>query len=447
MGTFEEAQRAWAQQQHQVDPSQVAQSLDKTGDTFDTGLKIDKFDYSKEGFYQIRIWPRFEHPGPEFWLPVYFYGYQPSPSMPRGLSPKTFGQVDAFEAWVNDHFPYDKNSDITREWRSCLPGYRIWMLVQVRGMLNQNWQLVPLQDIDPNKLYLWDIPYHKQGFKDAIDPALRQVYAQLQGQNPIDLNNGYDAIFNVRGQKRERTINNFQFLTQNGPQVAGDPQTLAWIYENHYKSLSECSDVLTEDDVQKIIEYFEPIAMVSKKYPQRHQNPKDANSRAVCLNFLSSMEAAGGSPPPQAPGVQAGDFQPPQGGSYVPIQPTQQTPGQPGMPTTPGAPQGGPPTLSPPIGNPAESAGPPFTGEGMTGQPVQPQQPQPPVGPPVGPPPGITGPPPTPGGPPLGNPPPTSQPQQPPQGGPPPTPSGPPPIPQPQQPQQPPQGGPPPFQP
>jgi len=403
MVDFAQANAAWAQQQATAAAAQQ-EALKTTGKTFDTGFNMDLFDFSAEGTYQIRIWPRFEEPA-QFWFPAHLYTFHPVPTLPRGFSPKTFQQTDILDNWLGTHFPYDKDSDIAKDWRGRGPGYRILMLVQVRGMLNQQWQLVPMQNVDPNKLYIWSCPYFKNGFKHAIEPELQKTWAQFQGVNPVDLSSGFDATFSVTGKGRDRTISAFQFLTQN-PGPANDPAMTSWIFEQSYKPLPDVAKVLTDEDLQILIDYFEPIAKVSKLYPDSHQSPRNAASRGICTNFLEGLEGQAVNAPGAPTGGGAQSFQPP-----TPPQPQPTPLGAPGStvinaaPPVAGGPNavGGPPGLSgPPVTHPQgmiPQPPPPVAGTPPTAQPIPqpipqqiPQQiPQPMAQPMSGGPPGMNG--------------------------------------------------------
>ena len=357
--SFQDAQAAW--QAQAADPAAKRKAIADADEKYDTGIidGVEKFDYSQQITYQIRIWPQFSTP--QWWQTAYVYGFGPS-GLPRGLSPATFGHTDPFVQWVGEHWPFTTMEDkLTGSFRRLRPSYRLLSLVQVRGVLVQG-AVQPLPNVDPNRLYLWSIPYKKNGFKTQIQPQVSQ--ALDAGLVPESLDEGYDAYFTTMGEGMDRNIVNFQYLTQNGPTPANTPAWNEYIYNTFYKPLSETMNVLTDEDCQKWIDHFEPLMRWNKMRPDHFLDPGKPANRAMAIQYLASDQQT---TPTGLPGA------PPQGAP-----PPMPTAGPAAAATTyeaAGIPAGA--MGAPPAGVAPPSTGPP---PGFGGTPAPPGTPPPPTG-------------------------------------------------------------------
>lgn len=354
--SLQDAYSAWQPQAQAITPEQVNQAINRDKKSWDNGCKLEELNTSQEGVYRVRIWPCFSTPG-EWWKIVWLYQYSPVSSLKRGFSPRNFDKPDAFQDWLDMQLPYDPEApQAVQAVRGAGPKWRAICLIQVRGMLNQQQNQWVLADgMDPNTLMVLQMPYKKQGFLTAVSPVISQLAAQ--GVHPVDIYNGYDAQFSIVGKMRDKTVTNFQFMVHEGPTAAADQATLEKLYNEYYSDLNEVYTVLTDEDMQAYIEYYEPIVELLQQNPHATIDPRKPEARGQAMNMLGKSSAL-------IPGIPGAPPSPPTGQAFTPPAPPTQPPPMPGQPPVAPqqpAPMGQPPQMRPPeapaLTNPTPPAG------------------------------------------------------------------------------------------
>ncbi len=345
-----------------------------SSDGFDTGATLPEF-LPKSGGVQLRVLPRFDNQQ-QYWLDGYLYMYLPQ-GLKRGYSPKVLGRPDLFDDWISNAFPYSETDPINRAFGGLRPKQRTVFLVIPRSSPDK-----PLPEgIDPNKVHIWHIPRHKCGFLDHVSPEIKR-WAE-HGVNPVDIDSGFDCAFAVTGKGRNMIFGQgFRFVgvdgQQAGPIMPTREQVDAII--NQWKPLTEAYRVLTDEDLQNMKDWWEPVVEMimsdRSSFIDFSQDLRKAGELKVKAQYWKS-----GSPTTVAMPPQSQAAQPPQGAT--PPMPPQAPPAPPA-----GVPPQAPPPQAPPLQtSPAYSPGvPPQASPSVP--PVMPQgmPPQAPPAPPVMPP-------------------------------------------------------------
>lgn len=395
--SLQEMQEQWQNQVATQNAETVQNALDegKAAD-FDQGNIMPLADLSVEGQYLIRIWPRFDA-GLQWWFDAKQYMTSPQ-GLKRGFSPITFGEPDPFNDYISGSFPYDKENRINSDFRQLRPRDRVLCIVQFREA-----QGFITGKNEPNKLYVLSMPRKKNGFEDYVQPQITKW--ATAGANPVDLWNGYDAVFQVSGKEmNKKTPALFEFVGHPGPANA-DPNLTQALYEQ-YMLLSESFYKLTPEDLQAMIDWWKPVVEHSLANPMGYvcvSNPRMyGQAKAAAEQY---MRGGGGTPPAlptdavQQPPVQpmAPPMGQPQMGQPPAALPDPSTPmSAPYSPMTApptAAEPGGPPQMAPaastpmpqpggmpapaPSGTPPVSAPPPMAQPMPQGQPAMPPMPQP----------------------------------------------------------------------
>lgn len=370
MQNWQEAAQQYQQAMQNADASgAINKALDAMDNQYDNGNNMPVFVAKEENAtYQIRILPNFDTPY-QWWLDAAIYDYHP-PGLPAGFSPSVAGGMDPFDNWLRGTIPYDEDgkNPVQNAFKGCFSSKRALALVLVRTQH---------KDIDNSQIHVWSMPIKKGGFKHVIEPVIRHWGVHMMQQ--VDLYGGREATFMVVGKGLQRTLANFQWV--GDPCMALEQNALAHIMETQYMPLHQTFRQLTEEDMQKYVEYYAPIAEAFLDNPQLAQSfvgpnargARTPNARQMALQYLQqkSTTVPMGMAPPTSFGTVS---QLP----TAPAPPSGPAPSAaPPMPNVPNLPQGQPPAAP----NPA--AMPPMTVPAPAAPQQMPQMVPPPSAPPM----------------------------------------------------------------
>lgn len=385
---YEEYQRAAPQ----TTAADIEGALDEgKGSGISGGELLPVFSPSKEGMYHIRILPRFDTPA-AWWLTAELYSFGPQ-GLPRGFSPKVFGTPDVFDDWICLQFPYDENNKICMDYRKLRPKRRVLALCLIRHTTGYEGH-----EYDPNQIHILNLPLKKSGWEDYFEPHIKQM-AAAGYFNPVDIHNGFDAVFRVRGKQRNRVYCDFQFVNVQQPTpVFQDMAHFERIMDQQYRPLHHAYHRLSDEDMQKWIDYFRDCVDMVRSNPHLHVDPQEPACKLAADQWWRN---GGGAPaqgaypyPSQQPQMSHGGppsiqaLPPPVSvPGMPPVNPAHAgaapfNPQMPARPQTPPAPTMPTPT-APPMPPPAQSPTPSMMPPPPPMQPAQTQQPQPPP-PPAG---------------------------------------------------------------
>lgn len=380
MQNWQEQAQAYQQAMQNADASgAINKALDAMANQFDNGNNMPVFVAKEENAtYQVRILPNFDTPY-QWWLDAAIYDYHPQ-GLPAGFSPIVAGGMDPFDAWLRATIPYDDEgkNPVQQAFRGCFSSKRALSLVLIRSQH---------KDIDNSQLHVWSLPIKKGGFKHVVEPVIRHWGVHMMSN--VDIYQGREVTFSVVGKGFQRTIANFQWV--GDPCMALEQTALAHIMETQYMPLHQTFRQLTEEDMQKYIEYYSPIAEAFLDNPQLAQSfigpqsrgARMPNARQMALQYLQSKAGTVSAGSTVAPPTSFGSVSPQQPQS-LPQAPTAAPP----VPSVPSLPQGQPPAApnpaAPPMAQPPQmtppmappSAVPPQAAPPQTAPPPAPAQPQ-----------------------------------------------------------------------
>lgn len=266
----------------------ILTQLDDTGtQPYDTGARVPIFIAKEQKTHNIRILPNLYDPT-QFWQIAFLYSFQP-PTLNKGFSPKTFKKPDIFDEWLRATIPYSKvETPLNKAFRSCFSQRRVLIWVLIRSTH---------ENIDNNKLYIWNMPFKQGGWETVVAPVVKQWVTI--SPSPWDLKDGREATFTVVGTDRDRKIAAFNWIGNPCPICPAQKWNMfIKTLQDEYKPFEQTYNVLTDDDLKAYIDYYEPIAEAFILNPElaitfttnNINGAKDPRARIMAINYLKQQK-------------------------------------------------------------------------------------------------------------------------------------------------------------